>query len=103
MVKVWITFALYFLSFSFILSEDIIQFESTIDGDSDPSLSFSLSGSESNEVSSQLVVNVVNGYDFPIEVYYDDNEGGMLLVSLLSLSLYFSLFLIIFRWNWMQE
>jgi hypothetical protein len=32
------------------------------------------------EIHPQLRVNVVNGFDFPVEVYYDDNQGGILLV-----------------------
>lgn len=35
------------------------------------------------EILPELSVNVVNGYDFPVEVYYDDGNGGILLVSLL--------------------
>jgi hypothetical protein len=33
------------------------------------------------EIFPELQVNVVNGFDFPVEVYYDDNQGGILLVS----------------------
>jgi hypothetical protein len=30
--------------------------------------------------SNELRVNVINEYDFPVEVYYEDSRGGILLV-----------------------
>jgi hypothetical protein len=48
--------------------------------------------------SRELRVNVINGYDFPVEVYYDDSQGGILLVCCRLSSLFTSR-----RWNWKPE
>lgn len=37
--------------------------------------------SSSTSSSSELQVTIVNNYDYPVEVYYDDNNQGILLVS----------------------
>lgn len=47
--------------------EDTIEYENDFDG-------------TNAAVSRELRVNVINRYDFPVEVYYDNNQGGVLLV-----------------------
>lgn len=83
---------IFFLFSYFSLSlqtENNIEIENNFDG----------------EIIPEISVNVINGYDFPVEVYFDDNQGGILLVSsfiILSLILSLIFFLIFsnsYRWN----